>query len=224
MNYVKKIFENKTDEAVHQRLVRYGKGEYEGSSMAIAKGKNLKIKASFDFSNDIFEIISENIKKEAEIKGSITAGRDFEKEISFEIIDYKKKKGAFTAEIDATLKPEQMKEIYEKFKNNFILLNVKSEEFSLAVGKNLPKPGGKIKENFCKAVLPVQLLDELIWETKDFRKALIKHIFVINELVVPKEYEDDYTKARIMAKRKGKIRRIIEIDGKIIEKEAWFEA
>ncbi len=224
MNYVKKIFENKTDEAVHQRLVRYGRGEYEGSSMEITKGKNLKIKASFDFSNDLFGMIAENIKKEAEVKGSITAGRDFEKELSFEVINYKKKKGAFTAEIDTTLKPEQMREIYEKFKNNFILLNVKSEEFSLAVGKSLPKPGGKVKENFCKATMPLELLGEFVWEEKNFRKAVIKHVFIINDLIVPKECENDYAKARMMAKRKGNVKRIVEVDGKVVEKEAGFEA
>jgi hypothetical protein len=92
------------------------------------------------------------------------------------------------------------------------------------VGKKLPKPGGKIKEDFCKAVMPAGLLNEFVWETKDFKKAIIKHVFIINELLVPKEYENDYSQARVMAKRKGKLKRTIEFDGKKIEKEAEFVA
>ncbi|MFH1210904.1 MAG: hypothetical protein V1645_03225 [archaeon] len=220
MNYVKKIFENKADETVHQRLVRYGKGEYESSIMEIKNSKNLKIKGTFEFSNDLFATIAENINEEAEVQGSIIAPRDFENELSFGLTSYKKKKGANSGELETTLKPEQMREIYEKFKNNFILLNVESKNFSLKVGKKLPKPGGKIKEGFCKATLPKELLNEFVWETKDFKKAIIKHIFMISELIVPKEHENDHAMARLMAKRKGKLKRILDIDGKIIEKEA----
>ncbi len=223
MNYIKKIFEDRVDETVHQRLVRYGRGDYEGvSSMELINGKNIKIKSTFEFSNDLFGTIAENTKEEAEVNGSIIAVREFENELSFGLASYKKKKGANTGEIDTTLKPEQMKETYEKFKNNFILLNVESENFSLKVGKKLPKPGGKIKEDFCKASLPKELLTEFVWETKNFKKAIIKHTFTINDLIVSKEYESDYAKARIMAKRKGKLKRTVEFDGKKIQKEAEF--
>jgi len=222
MNYIKKIFENKIDETVHHRLVRYGKGEYETSIMEVRNSKNIKVKGTFDFANDLFGTISENIKEEAEVKGSLIAARDFENELEF--ASYKKKKGANTGEIEATLKPEQMREIYEKFKSNFILLNVESNSFSLKVGKKLPKPGGKIKEDFCKATLPKELLNEFVWEAKDFSNAKIKHLFIIKELIVPKEYENDYAQARTMAKRKGILKRIIELDGKIIEKETEFTA
>lgn len=220
MNYIKRIFENKADEIVHQRMVRYGKGEYESAIMEVKNGKNIKIKGTSDFSNDLFGTIAENIKEEAEVKGSLMAPRDFENE--FEFTSYKKKKGANTGEIESTLKPEQMREIYEKFKTNFILLNVKSNNFSLSVGKKLPKPGGKVKEDFCKAILPKELLNEFVWETKDFTNAKIRHIFIIKELIVPKEYENDYARARIMAKRKGTLKRILDVDNKIIEKEIEF--
>ncbi|MFH1331950.1 MAG: hypothetical protein ABIH63_01570 [archaeon] len=222
MNYIKKIFENKIDEAVHQRLVRYCKGEYERAIMEVKNGKSIKVKGTFDWCNDLFGTIAENIKEEAEVEGSLIAARGFENE--FEFTSYKKKKGANTGEIEATLKPEQMREMYEKFKDNFILLNIESGSFSLKVGKKLPKPGGKVKEGFCKATLPKELLNEFVWETKDFSNAKIRHIFIINELIVPKEYENDYAQARIMAKRKGILKRILELDGKIIEKETELTA
>jgi hypothetical protein len=222
MNYIKKIFENKTDETVHQRLVRYGKGEYESSIMEVKNSKNIKIKGTFDWCNDLFATIAENIKEEAEVQGSVIAARDFENELSFGLASYKKKKGANVGEIEAKLKPEQIREIYEKFKNNFILLNIKSDKFELSVGKKLPKPGGKIKEGFCRATTPKELLNEFLWETKDFKNARIIHTFIIKDLIVPKEYEHDYVMARVMAKRKGILKRLIEFDGKKIGKEAEF--
>ena len=53
------------------------------------------------------------------------------------------------------------------------------------------------------------------------QESFASHIFVIDELVVSKELEDDYAKARIEAKRKGKIIRGLTIDGekKVIEKD-----
>lgn len=224
MNYIKKIFEKKTDETVHQKLVRYGKGEYETAFMQITKGKNLKIKTSFEFTNDFFGIIAENIKSKAEVKGNISIGRDFENEMKIEVANYKKTKQMHMAEIETELKPEEMKEIYEKFKDGIILLNVKSENYNLSTGKKLPKPGGKVKEDFCKATLPLEFLEEFIWEEKNFKNAIIKHVFKVNDLIVPKEYENDYAQARVMAKRKGKLKRIIELDGRVVEKEVEFEA
>ena len=54
------------------------------------------------------------------------------------------------------------------------------------------------------------------------RKISIKHKFVIESIVMPKN-EKDYTKIREMAKRKGKIIREADVDGKEIVKEKDFE-
>jgi len=59
---------------------------------------------------------------------------------------------------------------------------------------------------------------------KDFSKAKIKHTLIIEELVIPKEYMNNPALARVNAKRKGKIKRIIDLDGKTFEKEIKFEA
>ena len=59
---------------------------------------------------------------------------------------------------------------------------------------------------------------------KDFSKAKVKHTFIIEELVVPKEYANDPALARVKAKRKGKIKRFVEVDGNSYEQEIKFEA
>jgi len=128
-----------------------------------------------------------------------------------------------------SLSKSELINLYEKYKDIFLLLNLECGNCSLKCKQNLPKPGsGKQSEDeaemkkvdFCKAVFEKDLSEEFIWEKKDFKEAEASHIFVIDELVVPKELENDYARARIEAKRKGKIIRELTIDGekKIIEK------
>ena len=97
-----------------------------------------------------------------------------------------------------------LKEIYSKFKLQFILLNVKSDSCSLKCGKSLPKPGGKIKEDFCSATLPLEAAEEFEYATgKNFKEAKIKHMLNIKEIEIPKEYLNDPAKARVNGIRKG---------------------
>lgn len=224
MNFIQQIVNGKVDEATHKRFERYGKGDYERGLLWIKKGKKaLRIKASWDWANDLFGIIAEKIKKDTEVNGKIIAARDFESELGIEA-EFSKRGKLYTAEIKANLNPEQMKSIFEKFKGDFLLLNVKSDDLKLSVKNSIPKPGGKVKENFCSATLPLDTLDEFAFDfDQNFSEANIVNKFVITELVVPKEYEKDFAMARVMAKRKGKLIRVITVDGKNIEKEYSVE-
>ena len=58
----------------------------------------------------------------------------------------------------------------------------------------------------------------------DFKKFRASHDFVIEQLVVPEEYKNDFENARVYARRKGKIIRKITADGREIVKERDFEA
>ena len=115
-------------------------------------------------------------------------------------------------------KVKKVKGISKEFGNHRILLNLKGGDVVLKVGSSLPKPGGKIKDDFCKVSLPLEALKEFDMGD-DFSEAKIVHVFIINELVVPKEYENNIEKARIHAKRKGFLIRKEIIDGKEEEKK-----
>ncbi|MBM3200307.1 hypothetical protein FJZ53_05180 [Candidatus Woesearchaeota archaeon] len=225
MNFIRQIVEKKTDDAVHKKLARYGKGEYDRGILLLSKTKSgIKLKASWDWSNDLFGIVADNIKKSAEVKGKIIAPRDFKSELGVDSA-FSKRGKLYTAEIEANMTPEQMKSIYDKFKHDFLLLNIKSDDFKLSVKNAIPKPGGAIKEDFCSASLPLDSLDEFAFDfDKNFSEAKIVNKFLITELVVPKQYESDFAMARLMAKRKGKLVRVITVDGKEVKKEYAMEA
>ena len=54
------------------------------------------------------------------------------------------------------------------------------------------------------------------------KKCKISHVFEINEIIMP-EGEKDFAKVREVAKRKGKIIRRIEVDGRECAEEKEFE-
>jgi|ETN01SMinimDraft_4_1059930.scaffolds.fasta_scaffold121984_1 hypothetical protein len=223
MSFIKQIFEKNIDQALHKKFTRYSLGEYERAYVTIKIAKdNFKIKTSADFANDFIKLISNNIKEDSEVSGKIIATRDFEDELDIELKKYSKRGKLYTAELDTTLTPQQLKNIYNLFKEEFLLLSIKSDEFKLTVGKSLPKPGGKIKENFCRATLPLSLLDEFAFDVKDFTNLSIQHTYKITDIEVPKEFEDDFEQARLHAKRKGTLIRTLNIDGKEEKKEINF--
>ena len=224
-NFLKEIFEGKTNEAIHHSFTRYGKGEYERLLFELKSGKALSVKSSFDFANEFVKLVSEFGKGSLEVSGKIICGHDFKNEVPFEVADYSKRGKLYTAEIQATLTPQQLKELYEKFKLDFLLLNVVGDNVKLKVGKSLPKPGGRIKENFCSATLPLEAKHELAWDARDFKVLKVKHLLKINDVEINKELMmKDPAKARLDAVRKGIIVRELDVDGKVERKEVRFAA
>ncbi|MBU2589779.1 MAG: hypothetical protein KKF52_01725 [Nanoarchaeota archaeon] len=227
MSFIKEIFEGKANDSIHYKFVRYGKGEYERLLFEITKSKNnFRVKSSFDFANDFIKIISENVKEDMDVKGKIIVNRDFEKEleeIGVEASSFKKRGKLYTAELNTTLTPKKLKEIYSKYNEHFLLLSINSNDFKLKTKGALPKPGGKIADNFCNATLPIEFINEFAWDVKEFTKLNIKHILKISEIIIPEELKNNPAKARIEGKRKGKIERILDIDGKEEKKEVDFE-
>ncbi len=226
MNFLRSIFEGKQHPLVREKFTRYGKGDYERFLFEVKKGKDLKIKSSFDFANDFVGIIAERIKEDANVSGKIIAAKDFEKELGIEIADYSKRGKLYTAEINSKLKPEQLRSIYDKMKEEFLLLKIESSSYRLKTANSLPKPGGSIKPNFCSATLPLDCLEEFSWDVKkDFKLLTIKHVLHITDVEFSQELmKSDPLRARLEAKRKGKIERILDVDGKVESKEAKLDA
>jgi len=219
MNFLQLITEGKTNDLAHKVFTRLGPGEYDRFLIKIKQGKDLKIKTSFDCSNLLFSLIANNIDEEVQLLGKIIASRDFESELNIPVVKFSKRGKLYTAEFNTEATPTQLKELNEKFKTDFILLSVKGKNYKLKSGKTPPRPGGKIKDNFCSATLPKEFVKEFAFDfPTDFKEAIIIHKLLIDEIVVPEEYKDDFAQARLHGQRKGKVKRIIEYDGKQEEK------
>lgn len=203
MLFTDKIFKNKIDESVHDSLIRFGKGTFQNRAvmkLSFSKGK-LKLNCSYDLIKDLTLIIADYAEK-INVSGKIIKGKKKE-------------------EINDKISGAELKALCEE--NSYVLLNLEFEEYSMKVGKNLPKPGKDLKNNFCKCMFPLEVLDK-ITEFEGFKKLEIAHTFKIEDIIVPEEHKEDFEQARLNAKRKGTLIRKIIMDKKESEEKINFEA
>ncbi len=224
MNHIKNIYNKKTDEFTHNKFVRFSCGTFEREIIYIKiGGKNIAIQAGFEYLDSMFDLFAKLVKANVELKGVIVSKIDIQKDLEDFGIEIKKKFGKKYT-IEAVLDSNKFKEFVDKFNQYSLLLKLKSGDYVLNVKKSIPKPG-KVLEKFLTAKFPKTdlkvLVDEFLFDTKPdkFKKAEIKHTYVIDNIEIPKQYENDPAMARLKAIRKGKIIREINLDGNISKSE-----
>jgi len=91
--------------------------------------------------------------------------------------------------------------------------------------KNGNKDEEEPKADFCSfKTKDEKIVKDLAFDVnKDYKRVFIKHTFEINDLEIPKEYLNDFVKARLYAIRKGKLIRQVNIDGEQVKKEYDLE-
>ncbi|MEK6847880.1 MAG: hypothetical protein AABX50_02020 [Nanoarchaeota archaeon] len=220
MNFIKKIFTGKADESVHRQLIRFGKGEYRKRALlSLWKTKNIKIKTSYEFANDL-------VLFAADLGDVVFDGNIWSKE-ELPGLSGKKKEGKIVYEVKG-LTSKQVNELAPKV--YYFLLNGEGSGIKLKIKSKLPKPGkgeNKIDDKFCQLELDEKYYkaakDGFLWDLPDCKKAVVEHTFVIKDIIIPKG-ETDYAKIRELAKRKGRLIRTAEVDGKYMKFEKEFEA
>ena len=228
MNFIRKIFQNKADELVHKNFKRFSKGIYENRALVeIDNGKkSLKIKTSFEFAEDFARFLGDTVKDKTKISGGIITKQDIRLELDFEV-GMKQFAGVKTFLLDNEVSKEQLFNLFNKFPDALFLLSFSTDYGTLKTkvkSPKAPKSGekdGDIKADFCTFITSdLNLIKEFVFDfDTNFKKAKIKHTFIINDLVVDEKDKNDPALARINAKRKGKIERFIDIDGKLDKKE-----
>lgn len=223
VNFIKNIAENNIDEWTHNKFVRYSLGEFKKEEFTITKGSNfIQIKAGVEYLDVILKLMAELVKEPVSLNGIIVSAKDISQELDKLGIEPLKVTGKKYT-IEEELAPEKFKEFVEKLaeKTN-LLLKLKSDKYSLSVKKSVPKPG-KLVEKFLSAKFDLndydKLKEEFLFDAGDFKKAVIINTYIITEIEIPKEFENDPALARLKAKRVGKIIRNINIDGKEETKE-----
>ena len=211
--FIKSIFESGDLENAHKYFLRFGKGTYRRRFlMSFNKSKKVRVKASFELANDFVNFVKEN--KDVGFSGKVLMKEAVAGKTG------RKKAGSFVYEISES-------SINEFGNAYFYLLDVNDEEIVLKIKKSIPKPGKiKIDHNFCVLTLDNKYFDKLkeefFWDVPEGKKVSVEHEVVITDIVMP-ENEEDPKKIRELAKRKGKLIRKINVDGKDIVKEIELE-
>jgi hypothetical protein len=230
MNFIKKIYDKKTDDSVHLQFQKFSKGEFKNKAIIKAKnsGKKYTIVTSPEFANEFVRIVAQKLgENKTNVKGAIVSTLDLTGEIEF--IDKKQFQGVKRYLIEKEMSGKNIIELLEKFPKVFFALTFSSDDTQLKIKPKAPKSGKpgkgneKPKPDFCRiTTTDEEIAKSFIFEKPNFKNALIIHDFIIEDIIIPKE-ETDLAKIRELAKRKGKIIRTAEIDEQILKEEIKFE-
>ncbi|MFW9895561.1 MAG: hypothetical protein ACFFD7_07145 [Candidatus Thorarchaeota archaeon] len=234
---------------VHRHFYRYSKGEFIGPALKISKTQNrINLKGSHEYEDLIIEAVANTITEdEIEIKGSLISGSDITPVITNLGFDWNLKKSTGKAEnykadiliiTDRKTLLESIK-VFRKTSYYLISFNL-NPTCKVTTKKNIPQPSRKkIEEDdlakrigFCTGILSNNeknlsmvknmALPDFKSEIPEKWKAIIVYNnYKITDIDLPDNI-DDWGLKRILAVRKGRLFRSIDVDGEIIEKQYSF--
>lgn len=222
MNFITKLFQDKADDLVHSQFVRYGIGVYSPKAVVkIKNGTSAKIVTSFEYVNDFLELVGEKADGSLTVNGKIFLKKKID--TPFGLI---KKKGLMMGIVEEQkISPKTLKDWVNNYgREGYLLLNVTGDGISIKTKSAPHNPRGTYAKDFCKITVSDPLkklfLQDLLFEIKEnFKIAEIRHQFLVDDILIPKEYENNMELARIYGKRKGIIKRTTVIDGKEVTTE-----
>lgn len=235
MNFIKKIFEGKSDGLVHLQFQKFSRGEFKNRAVVKAKssGGKYTIFTTSEFANEFVRELAEKLGVgKTKVTGVVVSTSDLTGQLNFK--GKKQFQGVKQYIMDDEMAGKDLTNLLNKFPKAFFALSFSVGEDILKIKPKAPKsgkPGTKGEEapnpDFCKLITKDRaMMESFVFEKKDFKEAIINHTFVIEEIVVPESLkkEGDFAKIREESKRKGKILREIEIDGEKTRSERAFEA
>jgi hypothetical protein len=213
--FIKKIFEERPDEGVSRKFVRFGRGRYEERAvLSLQKTSKLKLKGGFEYANDFVLLVSELV--DARFSGIVLSRNKIDLE------NEKKKNGIYSYDV-SEIRSEKIREIADK--SYHLLLDTETPEIKLKIKKRLPKPGKGGNDKFCQLEASLkfwpQIKEAFFWDVPECRKVKVEHMYDIRELIMPQD-EKDFELLRLKTKRKGRIIRKLEIDGREEVREKEF--
>jgi hypothetical protein len=234
MNFIKKVFDGEMDEGVHLQFQKYSRGEFRDRALIRIKnsGKKSTIYTSAEFANELVRVMAEKLgETKTKVTGAIVSTNDLTGEVAFK--GKKQFQGVKRYIIENEMSGTEIINLLDKLPKTFFALSFGTGEHTLKIKPKAPKSGkpGKGDEqpkiDFCKLITTdSEIAKSFVFEDKEFKEAQINHTFIIDEIVIPDELkgENDFSKVRERAKRKGKIIRNIIIDGQVFKEEKEFAA
>ncbi|MBA7541048.1 hypothetical protein ES705_33355 [subsurface metagenome] len=236
---------------VHRHFYRYSKGEFLGPALKISKSNTrITLKGAHEYEDLILEVVVNTLsEEEVEIKGILISGNDISdliKNLGFDWI-LKKSTGQtnnYKANILSTTNKETLLESIEAFrKTSYYLISFNiNPTCKVTTKKRIPQPSKKKAEEdvvnkriqFCSGVMNNTkhnlrtVLDLVLPDFKSelpekWKNIIITNNYRITDIILPEDV-DNWGLKRILAIRKGKLFRSIDVDKEIIEKQYNFVA
>lgn len=235
--FIKKIFDGKnSDSLMHVQFQKYSRGEFRDKAAIIySKSKDkYTLSTTYEYANEFVRTLAEKLgANKTKVTGVIVSTRDLTGQINFS--GKKQFAGVKQYIIDSELTGKDLIVLLDKLPTAFFALSLTVDGTEVKIKPKAPisgKPSTKgadaeVKADFCKFyTTDKNMISGFIFDseiTDTTKRAEIKHLLQITDIVVPKG-ESDPVKMRELAVRKGKVIRSIKIDDKVVKKEANFSA
>ena len=233
---------------IHRHFYRYSKGSFIGPAIKISKtSSKITLKGTHEYEDLITELVLKSIKDEEkmiEIEGKLISGGDISEilerhGINWELQESKGKTQNYKAVITDKINKKKLMEIIELVRNSsyFLISFQLTPSCKVKTNKKIPQPSKKkiedddvnkrisfstgylenTEENL-KSVIENIIPDFISDLPKKWRSIILLNNYKITDIQLPKDVKDSRL-LRILAIRKGKIIRSIEVDSEIIEKQ-----
>ena len=236
---------------VHRHFYRYSRGEFIGPAIKITSSSTkFTLKGSHEYEDLILELVAKSIEdpnRKFEIKGKLITGSDITEQLkdlglNWDLKESSGKTKNYKSDFIDTIKKDKLIECINFFRNSsYFLANFNlNSTCKVTTKKNVPQPSKKKAEDddvnkriqFSTGYMEntKRNLDLIIDSTvPDFKKnipnewknIIVYNNYMINEIELPKNVKNSQL-LRILAIRKGKIIRTIDIDGETYENQFSF--
>jgi len=245
-HFITRIIQGDVDEFTHLKFSRYGRGTFPGPAIQLNIRKNkLMLNTSFLYEDFAGAFLAHFLPggKHFKVGGNIFAYQDLSSEISNIVptISMKKSKNLYKAILQTELSSEKIKELYSLLGGRcYILISVKPSQGmlpKLQIKKNIPKLTDQIielKTDFCKATLHSDeevlkvFIEEVLPDFQEkikfpFKSLNLKNQIVVTDIILPENWRSMPSReVRLKSKRKGKIIRVLAINGETLKSEHNF--
>jgi len=236
-NFIKKIFDKKSDNLVHMQFQKFSRGEFRNRAEIVAKNSKGKysIYATADFANDLVRDMAEKLGSEkTEVTGAVISTSDLTGKINFK--SKKQFQGVKNYAIQGEMSGHEIIKLLDEFPKTFFALSFKTSDSEVKIKPKAPKSGKpkapkegeeKKKPDFCKlTTTDKKFASDFVFEKPDFKTAEITHTYFIDSIKIPEHLknEKDFAKVREESLKVGRILREGKIDGEKIREEKGFEA
>jgi len=221
--FIKKIWKKEADDSVHRNFTRFSKGIFENKAvMNASRNGKIKISGTYEVVNDLIEFAASLVPR-IKVNGIVISKK------AIPGLNGKEKRGLFEYELNEEIDSKRLMEIAKS--SFYSLLDCSGNGIELKTKKKIPRIGSKgidkVNDKFVSMHLDIKfwdnVKDEFLFNLPEGKKFRMIHKYEINGIIMPKG-EKDFEKIRVMAKRKGRIIRAAEVDGKAILQETDFEA
>lgn len=234
---------------VHRHFYRYSKGEFIGPALKILKSNaRITLKGAHEYEDLILEAVVNTLsEEEVEIKGKLISGNDISDLITNLGFDWNLKKSTgqtknYKTDILSITNKETLLESIEAFrKTSYYLISFNiNPTCKVTTKKSIPQPSKKKVEEddvskriqFCtgvinntehnlRTILDLALPDFKSEIPEKWKNIIIKNNYRITDIILPEDV-DNWGLKRILAIRKGKLFRSIDVNNEIIEKQYNF--